>query len=382
MKIEQQPRQPNSGDLREVTVPLASIAAAADNGKAYATHSGVMGRRVPPVPPENTPDQSDELPSGSAPIMQKIQPPESSTVSQSDSRFIDITDLMPSRMGFYDFDRISIRPFSLLDVQKMHRAITEGSLRYQVDTIAACLDVSPYELTWGDFQFVQYWIFINSYKKHPKKINFSCTNPDHVAWVSEGQRPSPQDPAVLVPITEDSLDNEYVITKSDLTVDYLSLDVANDFLQTFHQEYGVFLWAPRVVDLVEVESDLKRLVQQQQAKAAKQQIKHAKVQEQMEEAINPKVAGYNISMDYANRYAVLLNPLHHGKTLAERRDFFLKFSETANPDLAVDMLTWESLCNETVHQYVSPVCKECGHTVGNVPYRIDPLAFLPNAVPK
>lgn len=361
------------GDTHEVTLPLSSVAAMAQQApvnKPYVTHSGTMTKRPPAAPEDNA-----------AVVQPKIQVSDPGTVdstAQLDSRFIDITDSIPSRMGFYDFDRLSIRPFSLLDVQKMHRAITEGSLRYQVDTIASCLDHSPYDLTWGDYQFVQYWIFINSYKKHPKTINFSCTNPDHIAWVSDGVRPDPSDPAKLIDIAAASLDNTHTIVKDDLQSGYLDLDIANDFLRKFNEEYGLFLWAPRIVDLVEIESDLKRTAQDQHTAGSAVSRKA----ETLAETMNPKTDGYNVNMDYANRYAVLLNPRYHGKTLAERRKFFLEFSNTAAPDLAVDMLTWESICAAaTVKQFVNPVCKECGHVVGNVPYRIDPLAFLPNASP-
>ena len=355
--------------LREVTMTLEDLQRA-----STVTHTGTIsagGARKPAPEPTQQPQAALQQ----APRRPLIQSPEpqAKVASELDSRFIDISGQLPSQMAFYTtFDSLAIRPFSLVEVQKMHRAISEGSFRMQVEAISACLSQSAMDLTWGDFQYVQYWLRINSYKKHPVTIPFTCTNPDHLEWTVNG-KPNPEDPEAPIPCPEETLNNSYTITKDDLVPVLVDVDTLNAFLKTFHEEYGLYLWAPMMRDIVEMENDLKAL-QMKQNVASMHGGKNKNVPQVAQVA---QQLPFDVSKDYIDRYAALLNPRHHGNTLRERREFYQQLSNTASPDLGADMMQWESLSEHGVRQYISPTCKECGHVIGHLPYRIDPLAFLP-----
>ncbi len=340
MKIRQiQP--PASGDAP----PLASgseVSMTLDQLQgAFAQHTGTMGRR--PAAPAPAP----------TPVVEK-------SLAEQDPRFVEIGHVVPSKLAFYEFDTLAIRPFSLLEVQKMHRAISSGSLRLQIEAISSCLSVSALNLTWGDYQYVQYWLRINSYKKHPIAVPFVCTNPDHVQWAAAGCKPDPSNPDATIPVDQQSLKGTHLVQKDDLESRILQVSVANAYLEEFFKEYGLYLWSPLVSDLLEMETDL--LAAQAAAQAQK--------------LPEPE---FDSTLDYINRFATMLNPIRHGKTLRERREFYQNMAQTASPDVASDMMQWEELAEHGVRQYVNPVCKECGQAVGDVPFRIDPLSFLPSA---
>ncbi len=347
----------NAQEPREVTMTLKDLES------LQASHSGVITRTAPPQPQA----AQEAARPAKRPTIQVPEPHEK-VASELDSRFIDISQQLPSQMAFYNFDSLAIRPFSLMEVQKMHRAIAEGSFRLQVEAISACLSQSAMDLTWGDFQYIQYWLRINSYKKHPISIDFTCTNPDHLQWVATG-KPNPEAPDdadMNIPVPEETLKNVHTITKEDLVPVLVDIETLNAYLKTFYEEYQIYLWVPTVRDIVTMETDLKAAQMKQNAAA----FKGGKIE-------NAAQTPFDVSKDYADRYAALLNPRHHGATLKDRREFYLKLAERASPDLGADMIQWESLSEHGVRQFISPVCKECGHVIGNLPYRIDPLSFLP-----
>lgn len=284
----------------------------------------------------------------------------SSARAQTDPRYSDIGTVMPSSMGFYPgFDTLAIRTMSPRSVEKMHRAVSEQSFRHQVDAISACLDHTAYDLTIGDMQYTMYWLRLNSFKKNPVKVNWACANPDHLARVGlrveheaklrSGELEQPatlnegDEPPEMPGLAPETLTNVTSVQKAHLVEKRLNFDECDQFMRSFFNEYGLYLWTPLVSDLVE--------------------------------GIEEK--GVTEELDYWNKYAGLLNPLHHGRTLKERRDYIMKFmDECDSADVLTDMERWSELCEHGVEEMIEVECYTC-QAKDKAKLRIDPLSFLP-----
>jgi hypothetical protein len=277
----------------------------------------------------------------------------SSKIAQSDSRFVDIGTILPSGMGFYpDFDTLAVRPMGPLEGAKMHRAVIEQSVRHQVDAISATLDRSAYAITMGDFQYLMYWSRLNSFKKFPVKLEFTCTHPDHQSKVRRHIELEKKVAAGYVLTDEDklnpglapqTLDQFSTVQASVLKESRLDFDACNAFMEKFFAEHGLYLWTPLVADMVEGLED----------------------------------ATITADDNYWNRYAGLLNPMHHGVTLKARREFLLKFMESQESiDILADFEEWATLCTHGVDEQVEVKCTYCGDD-SRQPLRIDPMSFLP-----
>ncbi len=275
-----------------------------------ATHTGSVGKRVESV--------AARIMTASAPL------------SEKDSRYVDLSDVLPSGFSFYDFENLSARPCTALEVQKMHRSVLEQNIKHQIDAISACLDQSAYRLTLGDFQFLMYWTRLNSFKKHPVNLVFRCNHPTHLTKVGEGKLPV------------ESLDQKYQVKASQVKERKLDFAACDEYMRNFHEEYALYLWTPMVSDLIE--------------------------------GMLPDTTA---DEDWWNKYAGMLNPMHHGASLAERRAVLLQVCGAHdNSDIVEDMEQWSKLCEHGVEEYVEVKCQECGVLVEKQHLRIDPLMFL------
>jgi hypothetical protein len=153
----------------------------------------------------------------------------------------------------------------------------------------------------------------------------------------------------LVKLDPKTLQVVHTITKEELVPKYIDFETTNGYAEAFFQDYGIYLWSQTMGDLIE---GIETMPQNENAA---------------------------LDFDWVNRFAGLLNPHRHGKTLAERRAVLQAIiNDPDSPvDLIEDMERWERLVEHGVQQFVNPTCTVCGSHVGETPFRVDPLSFLP-----
>ncbi len=248
-----------------------------------------------------------------------------------DSRYIDITGVLPSKCAVYKEGSVAIRPFTAFEVQKIHRAIVEKSLRHEVDAIGACLSMSAYDLTLGDFHWILYWEKINSYKRTPMTFSWKCTDIDHITKVGTGV------------LADSTLNNVHTLTNSDLQEQPLNEGAADAFAKEFFSNYGLYLDLPRMSDIIEDEED----------------------------------TDTDSDNAWFSKYASHINRLHYGATLKTRRQYFKGWlNDHSDPDIIEELEHWIKLVEHDVVETIPTVCKECG-AKGRVTMSISPLNFLP-----
>lgn len=250
---------------------------------------------------------------------------------QVDPRMIDVTAIVPSKGSVYPEGVITVRPFTVFEVQKIHRGLEEKAIRYEIDALGACINIDAYNLTLGDFYWLMYWERVNSYKRSPFNVTYRCSARDHVEKVVNGE------------LEESTLENQISYTASELKEVPLDEANANAFAEAFHCEYGLYLDLPRIGDLIE---------------------------EDEEKVDNGE--------KWFNRYAAVINRQRYGAKLKERRTFIKKWlRENSDPDILEEFEEWFKIIEHGVQEKIPVKCKECG-VIDNAEVVITPLAFLPN----
>lgn len=107
----------------------------------------------------------------------------SSTSSINRERSIKIPSFpveLPSKGVFYkdNLSAVQIRPFSVKQIKQLLGAVRtkNASEKEQIiaETVAESIEnFDVYDLTYNDFEYVLYWLRINSYKKSPMVVNWS-----------------------------------------------------------------------------------------------------------------------------------------------------------------------------------------------------------------
>ncbi len=254
---------------------------------------------------------------------------ESSPAAQADARYVEVGDILPSKCLVYTEKSVAVRPFEVPEINKIHRAIVEKTIRHEVDAMSACLSISAYQLTLGDFYWLMYWEYVNSYKRMPKTVSWRCSNPEHLEKV------------VSLETGPETLQNTEVITNSHLKEEALDIERVNLFAEKFYTEYGLYLDLPRVSDLVETENETDN------------------------------------DTEWYNKYAALISRQHYGATTKQRREYLKGwFKAHSNPDVLMDFEDWIELTQHGVQEEVTVTCKECGAT-DKVELSVTPLSFLP-----
>ncbi len=270
-----------------------------------------------------------ETPAPAPRLQQEIKP--SAQVAQKDSRFNDISAVLPSRCIAYVEKAVAVRTFTAFEIQKIQRGVAEQALRHEVDAMSACLNMSAYLLTFGDFYWLMYWQRLNSYKKTPVQVQFRCTNADHVNRV------------VSQELDEKTLDNVHAVSSTELVETPVDPDRINRFAEAFYTEYGLYLDLPRIGDLVEEEEDTKASADDK----------------------------------WFNRYAALISRQHYGATLKLRCGYIKGWlKQHPEPDTLAELDQWAALIEHGVQEKIEVRCKECG-AVEQVELSITPLSFLP-----
>jgi hypothetical protein len=93
----------------------------------------------------------------------------------NDGRYVLMSDI-PSNYSFYDFKELWVRPFTPNEARLLHMARVSGNLMYLVSAIDACLSQPISRLIIEDFEFILYWLRLNSYPSKPFSVTWTCDN--------------------------------------------------------------------------------------------------------------------------------------------------------------------------------------------------------------
>lgn len=277
---------------------------------------------VPPAPPAQ--------PSPQPSYTEMYEP----SLCDKDSRYLEATNLLPTKMLLYPFDRISVRPLQITDHIKIGSGTKTGSYRLICEAVGACIDRNWQGLAMTDFIAIAAWLRLNSYRETPFSLEWTCTASEHNREVFTGK------------VGEETLKNTSVFTKSDLKITPIDEERLVS-LTTELARHNIFCSAPTVADfLFTLESDI---------------IQHT------EDA-------------FLFDLATSLSP-QHGKTLKDRLNFLKQYVEVTDNDTAMAVVSLLQQVTEVfescgVVQNFNVVCKHCGEQ-GEKQVEIDLLTFFP-----
>lgn len=260
--------------------------------------------------------------------------PREASLCDTDSRYHDLTDNLPTQFVFYPFDRLSVRPLQLADHIKLGSGSKVGSARTICEGIGATIDRDWLNLAFADFIFIAFWLRVNSYQENQYSLTWICEGREHNRKVFLGELP------------EDTLKNTSTITKADVKVNSIDFEVVEPLAQLL-SEKGIFITAPTVRDFLFF-------------------VEHGS-------ELPDDIAFY---IDAAS----VLSPAH-GKTVRDRVDFLINMVNTRPEAESMEVL---QILNEVsgivsncgVRQAFDVVCSHCGEK-GVKEVEIDLLTFFP-----
>lgn len=256
------------------------------------------------------------------------------SMCDTDSRYVEATNLLPTRMLLYPYDRVSIRPLQITDHIKIGSGTKTGSYRLVCEAVGACIDRNWQGLALADFITLAAWLRLNSYRETPFSLEWTCTAKEHNREVFTGK------------LDEQTLKNVSVFNKNDLKI----TPIDEERLVAITSElakYGIFCSAPTVADfLFTLESDI---------------MQHT------EDA-------------FLFELATSLSP-QHGKTLKDRLNFLKHYVEVTDSDTAMTVVSLLQQVTEVfeacgVVQTFNVTCKHCGEQEEKQ-VEIDLLTFFP-----
>lgn len=122
---------------------------------------------------------------------------------------------LPSRFHYYPFKNLYIQPLKTKHLAKMAKAHAERSMSILAECISSVLSTTSgekdlaFKLSLSDFNFVLYWLKLNSTGAGQMEVHSRCTNTQHLRDVAQGKKP------------ETSLNIVTIYTKSDMRITYL-----------------------------------------------------------------------------------------------------------------------------------------------------------------
>lgn len=270
--------------------------------------------------------------------------------AEKDPTFYDVSDGLPSKFIFYpqDITSLSIRPLRIPEAKKIFQGQTLKSMRIMVEAVSACLQpgLSAFDLTRGDYYYLLYWLRIQSFKKSPYTLTAVCTSYDHIEKVVNEE------------LSRDSLIIEQIVHKvGELNVTSPDFNKVEEQIQLIRAEYGLDCYPPLMRDIVDID-ELDQKDEQGNTLSDDQG--------------NPLPPSKDVL--WTAKYASVLSPFKHGRTLQERMAIF--DSLDLGPDLLGDLDYLIKLFDHGVQERASVACKECGAKM-DVSVSINALSFFP-----
>jgi hypothetical protein len=149
-----------------------------------------------------------------------VKPTTEESSFQNDGRYVLLSDL-PTGYLYYTFKDLWVRPFTPNEARLLHMAKVSGNLTYLISAVAACLSQPINKLIIEDFEFVLYWLRMNSYPNRPFSVTWTCnriydeTSPEELIG------------------KQCTRENISIINKSNMTIEPLALDFKLDPLLDF-----------------------------------------------------------------------------------------------------------------------------------------------------
>lgn len=254
-------------------------------------------------------------------------------LAHTDSRYFDIGDELPSRMAFYPFDHLSIRPYTLSELFKLGAASKSQKVRYVVEAVAATIDKPIDNVLYCDFIYMCFWLRTMSYKKMPFTLTWLCEATSHQYSVLEEGVP------------KETLKNEILIARRDIRVSLLDKDKVEKSIETLFNE-KVVVYPQTVATYLELDS----IAQSE---------------------VDPEDA-------FLYPYASILSGHHHGKSVKARVAFLRSLQD--NPK-GIDLFEeLETVSNHFktlgVHESVQVECAHC-KVKQEVTPQVNLLSFFP-----
>lgn len=226
---------------------------------------------------------------------------------------------------------VQIKRFGVPQIGLLHRSRVEGDFRHVIDALGSTLwqrDVR--KLTFMDSWFLMYWQRINSYKRVPFTIDWTCNDDKHLHLIDTKQVPA------------DSTERRTALEQSDLTIVNLQPRV-NDIADRIEEQYGL-----RVVPFT---------------------VEHYLQHAQFMEADPDAALDAGLSLRYAN----VLSIQHHGATLKAR---LAVIEALEDADVLEDLEEFLEACDHGVQEKFQVSCEVCGakHTIERV---LDATNFFP-----
>lgn len=273
---------------------------------------------------------------------------------------------LPTGFHMYDWKNLKVRRFTVENIRALIRARTTGNLIYLVRTVDATINRPISELTVADFWFLMYWHRINSYKKRPFTLTWTCSCPAHLEKVESGELPA------------SSLSCIDTVKSGDIQITELDIEAYNKFVTDIKNEYGVDVTMQRVGDFIQamdsdndLEYELEGLREEYRAEHSKDANKRdEELIRKLKDKIDLVIAQSN-ELTFMYRYASCL--LFPNKTLAQKTEWL---SKSESPDILVDLDEFMEKCEHGVKEEWVGKCKECG-TSKTIKQSFDVLDFLP-----
>lgn len=250
--------------------------------------------------------------------------------SAKDPAYIDLTDSMPSKFMFYPFDTLSIRPFTWGELKKMYKAVVTKDFNTLAEAVNSTIDRNVFELTVGDFWFVMYWLRMNSFKKAPFTVKWSCHDENHHLRVRMGE------------LETSTLSNDHVASMSNVKVLFADPTPIADLVALAKEEHGIHLYPATVADMVGT----------------------AKMLDNVEDA----------GELWLSKYASNINR-QYGNTLPDRMKYLEE--NDISPDFGSCVDEFIVVANHGIIETVTVNCKGCG-APAEITVSVDALSFFPS----
>lgn len=261
-------------------------------------------------------------------------PEEEKVLAEVDSRYFDIASELPSRMAFYPFDHLSVRPYTVSEVVKLGTARKSGKVKYVMEAVGATIDRPVGDLLMCDFMYLCHWLRVMSFKKTPFTLKWFCEANSHRYKVVNDEIPA------------STLENSVVLDQSNLKVSML--------------------------DHTKIEATLNRLMDNGVVAYPQTTRTYLEAEELLSK-------GKELSDEdtFLAAYAAILSRGEHGNTLQDR----IQFLKTLDPEAGIPVM--EDLGEVAayfrtlgVHESLSLECQHC-KVKQEVSIDVDLLSFFP-----
>lgn len=156
---------------------------------------------------------------------------------------------LPSRFFYYTFKDLYVKPFRVRHMAKIAKANENSSFQILAEAVSSVLSTSSgeknlaFKLSMADFNFVLYWLRLNSFNKPQMRVTSVCNNPEHLRAVDEGTK------------TKESLNITTIYKESMIETIYLESAPDSNVYKIDYKGRVLVLRPETVMDVVEFLDD-------------------------------------------------------------------------------------------------------------------------------